>query len=291
MNTIIYITDARQKYLARYLPGKKLADTKENLFANAQRVILPTPVSKMNTYPFEAENLRDELEKNPKIRVYGGKFTEEWLDFFAQHQIAYYDLMKDEKVAMENAYVTAEATVAVILQNSLYSIRNEKVVVTGYGRCGKAVSDLLAAMGAKVTVLARSHEARRQARCDGHNAADFSYGPEEACSSRILINTVPAMVVTEKIIREMNRSSLIIDISSSPGGCDLKAIEKYQIPYKLALGLPGIYTVKSSAKILAQAIERDSNQFAAEHVGLVEKNQGKNVRNGEERAWIFQIVL
>ena len=105
---------------------------------------------------------------------------------------------------------------------------------------------------------------------------DFAYGPEEAYGTRIFVNTVPAMVVTEPMVREMHRDSLIVDIASSPGGCDRKAVERYGINYKLALGLPGIYTPKSSGKILAEAVERYSR---------------KNHQEREESSWIFQIVL
>ena len=78
------------------------------------------------------------------------------------------------------------------------------------------------------------------------------------------------------MVREMHRDSLIVDIASSPGGCDRKAVERYGINYKLALGLPGIYTPKSSGKILAEAVERYSRNYHQE---------------GEESSWIFQIVL
>ena len=111
------------------------------------------------------------------------------------HQIPYVDLMEDEVVALENAKITAEATIAVILQNSLYSIRGEKAIVTGYGRCGREIANALAALGGKVTVLARKGEHRKLAKQDGHNAMDFAYGPEEAYGTRIFVNTVPAMVV------------------------------------------------------------------------------------------------
>ena len=162
------------------------------------------------------------------------------------------------------------------LQNSLYSIRGEKAIVTGYGRCGREIANALAALGGKVTVLARKGEHRKLAKQDGHNAMDFAYGPEEAYGTRIFVNTVPAMVVTEPMVREMHRDSLIVDIASSPGGCDRKAVERYGINYKLALGLPGIYTPKSSGKILAEAVERYSRNYHQE---------------GEESSWIFQIVL
>ena len=275
-NTMIYVTDQRQKYLAEYLQGKKRPKQECNDFSLIKRIILPTPVSKLEQHSTENEQLKDLLLSTSDVTVFGGKFTKAWKEFLEEHQIPYVDLMEDEVVALENAKITAEAAIAVILQNSLYSIRGEKAIVTGYGRCGREIANALAALGGKVTVLARKGEHRKLAKQDGHNAMDFAYGPEEAYGTRIFVNTVPAMVVTEPMVREMHRDSLIVDIASSPGGCDRKAVERYGINYKLALGLPGIYTPKSSGKILAEAVERYSR---------------KNHREGEESSWIFQIVL
>lgn len=82
-------------------------------------------------------------------------------------------MMTDAVVVHRNACITAEATVAEILKYSDYSIREQKIIVSGYGRCGREIARVLSAMGAKVTVLARSAEARRLARTEGHEAVDF----------------------------------------------------------------------------------------------------------------------
>lgn len=275
-NTIVYVTDKRQQYLRDYLPGKNWQGELPEK-TSIKYFVLPTPVSKLDNYPDESRRLKEWIQNSRGvITVFGGRFNSEWQSFLEENQVAYVDLMEDEKVAQENAKITAEATVSEILQHSLYALRGEKVIVTGYGKCGKEIAGLLQRMGAKVTVLARSSSARKAAKADGHNANDFSYGPEEAYGSRIFVNTVPAKVITESIIKEMHPDSFVVDIASKPGGCDLEAIENYGIKYKMALGLPGIYTPKSSAKILAEAIKR--------HTFFEYKER-------ENSSWIYQIVL
>lgn len=100
----------------------------------------------------------------------------EWRQRCEDAGTEYYDMMTDAVVVHRNACITAEATVAEILKYSDYSIREQKIIVSGYGRCGREIARVLSAMGAKVTVLARSAEARRLARTEGHEAVDFSYG-------------------------------------------------------------------------------------------------------------------
>lgn len=286
-NTALFVTDARQRQIADFLPGRvspadwKLRYDEEEarkLLSTCSRFILPTPAAKMEKHVQVSKLLKLELtqEKERQKTAFGGNFTEEWVDLFDKNNILYYDLMKDDTVARKNARITAEGTVAELLKYSGYSILDQKILVTGYGRCGREVANLLKAMGAKVTVLARSTQDRKRAQADGHIAVDFSYGPEEVYGARSIINTVPATVLREPMFKEMHPDTVVLDIASRPGGTDLAAAEVHSIQVIPALGLPGIYTTKSSAKILADAI----NAYAP-----------PQMERGEENAWIFQIAI
>ena len=286
-NIAIFVTDQRQKNLAGYLPGTKVLldwhnvqdqTRAEDFVKNSRYLIFPTPVSRLNRHPKIEDMLKHELitETNNDKNVIGGAFTDKWTQYLQMHEITYFDLMKEEKVAQKNAYITAEATVAEILKYSDYSICGQKIIVCGYGRCGKCVADLLAAIGAKVTVIARSAKARRAARGDGHEAVDFSYGPEEVYGAHTIVNTVPAQVIREPMIQEMHRDTVIIDIASRPGGVDLVAAERREIKVVAALGLPGLYTTKSSAKVFADAI--------------IDQMQLQQCKGGG-KSWIYQIVI
>jgi dipicolinate synthase subunit A len=282
-NTVIFVTDQRQAGIAEFLPGVAESccwkdEECENRCIRALRkadcVVLPTPIGKLMKYEDIAAMLKANLTSCKLL--FGGKVDDGWKTWCSDNGIRCVDFMEDEKVAQENAKITAEATVAEILTHSCCSIRGQKIIVTGYGRCGKATADLLHAMGAKVTVLARSRQVRSRAKSDGHDAVDFSYGPEEMYGAYSIVNTVPAPVLTKTMIAEMQRDAIIYDIASLPGGTDLAAAEKYHIPVIQALGLPGRYTTKSSAKILADAIQRQT----------VPKPGAR-----EGKSWIFQIII
>ena len=264
-NIVIFVTDQRQSNLAACLPGKihrldwrRGVEKEEALkvLDNSRYLVLPVPVTKIERNHDVNLILKEELtrEKERDWMLFGGIFGPEWRQRCEDAGTEYYDMMTDAVVVHRNACITAEATVAEILKYSDYSILEQKIIVSGYGRCGREIARVLSAMGAKVTVLARSAEARRLARTEGHEAVDFSYGPEEAYGARTVVNTVPAMVIREPMIREMHSDAVIIDIASRPGGTDLMAAEAYGIKVVAALGLPGLYTTKSSAKVLADAI-------------------------------------
>lgn len=268
--TILLICDMRQVYLAEILTKKghnvrcldiRNSDTvKEQLeklrgfLVEAEVLILPIPVSKISEQKILNDILNKDLVRG--TRVLGGCFSKEQKKLLQGRDIHYLDFMEDAIVTEENAVATAEGTIAELVSKSPYNIDEAKIIVTGYGFCGKAVAARLKALGARVTVLARRREVRKAAKQDGFYAADFAFGPEEAMGAAMLVNTVPAPVVTEKIIRELPRDAYVIDIASGAGGTDFACAKECGIRAEHVLGIPGKYAPKESAYILERSVAR-----------------------------------
>ena len=72
----------------------------------------------------------------------------------------------------------------------------------------------------------------------------------------MVVNTVPAPVLTRVILKELPRDAYILDIASAPGGTDFECAREYGIRAELAPGLPGKYAPKESAYILERAMKR-----------------------------------
>lgn len=83
----------------------------------------------------------------------------------------------------------------------------------------------------------------------------------------LLFNTVPALVVTDRVLSQMPHSSVIIDLASKPGGVDFGFAEKRGIKAMLAPSLPGIVASKTAGRILAQTMTR----LMAEEVRIKEE--------------------
>ncbi len=268
--TILLISDLRQVYLAEILTKRGLSircldirkentikeqvSKLKNFLGEADVLILPIPVTK-GIAEQELNEILNKHVKNDTI-VMGGCFLPEQKKILDSRGIAYLDFMEDTTVTEENAVATAEGAVAELVRNSPYNIDGSKIIVTGYGCCGKAIAKKLDALGARVTVLARRSEARKLAKQDGFYAVDFAFGPEEAMGAAMVVNTVPAQVVTKLMIRELPRDAYILDIASAPGGTDFACAKESGISADLVLGIPGRFSPKASAYILARAIER-----------------------------------
>ena len=268
--TILLISDMRQVYLAEILTKKgynvrcldirnretalQQLEKLKRFLDKADVLILPIPVQKVP----EQELFYDILNKNlqKKTLVMGGCFSKEQRALLTGRDIHFLDFMEDTVVTEENAVATAEGTIAQLVEKSPYNIDEAKVLVTGYGYCGKAIAKRLGALRARVTVLARRREVRKAAKEDGFYAVDFAFGPEEAMGAAMVVNTVPALVITEKIIKELPRDAYIVDIASGEGGTDFACAREYGIHADHVLGIPGKYAPEESAYILERSVER-----------------------------------
>lgn len=282
---IVLVADKRQEKLAALLEGEKVSYAWEENVREKERCekiyVLPIPVTKLDGNPVVKQKLKQELinmttRQLVDVKVFGGVFNTEWIEFLKEYQIPYWDFMKLPEVVEGNGWITAEATIAEVLQQGEHSICGQNVLVTGYGCCGEKIAKLFARLGANVIVAARRAEVRENVVKDGFQAICFEELAKNLIDISTVINTVPSLVLTEDCIRRMPRGSLIIDIASKPGGTDFEAARRYDVTAKLALGLPGIYTTSSSARLLKDAI----SQYAPLQ---------ENVR--EDQLWIFQIII
>ena len=283
--TIVITSDKRQEKLAALLEGELISyawEENSRKKGDCEKIyVLPTPVSKIEQNQMLKEKLKQELiklsvDKSTDIKVFGGVISREWKVFLEEYKIPYWDFMKLPEVVEGNGWITAEATIAEVLLQSETSIYGQNMLVTGYGCCGEKIAKLFARLGANVTVAARRESVREAIIKAGFQTVAFEDMEKTLVDVSTVVNTVPAMVLTEDCIRRMPRGSLIIDIASKPGGTDFEAAMRYGVKAKLALGLPGIYTTSSSALLLKNAISK--------YAPLKE-----NVRG--DKLWIFQIVI
>lgn len=153
--------------------------------------------------------------------------------------VAYY---RDGIYTLRNAALTAEGALELIMRRSADTVAGMEALVVGYGRIGRLLSDMLSALGARVTVAARDAQARAEAQIRRHHSVDIISIPG---TYDVVVNTVPAQVLTGDY-----GAPLCIDLASAPGGWEVgTSVLK-------APGLPGIYAPRAAADVMAEAIYR-----------------------------------
>lgn len=168
--------------------------------------------------------------------------------------ISYYDLMKNEKVTILNAIATAEGAIMEAIAASDRNLHDSNILVLGYGRCAKVLSQKLKAMDARVTVAARSKEALAYAKAFGLQAVNISNMKCILPSYHYIFNTIPSIILDRDCLELVDKEVTIIDIASAPGGVDFNYANQLKINAKLCLGLPGKVAPKTSADILVTEI-------------------------------------
>ncbi len=153
--------------------------------------------------------------------------------------VPYYD---DAIFVEDNAELTAEGALELILRRTDRALSELSVLVAGYGRIGRRLAAKLAALGAKVTVAARRPESRAEAAAMGCRVVDIKNIPG---AYDVVVNTVPAPVLTGDY-----GASFCLELASVPGGWTDKTTAFH------APGLPGTYAPRSGADILAEAVYR-----------------------------------
>ncbi|WP_164668947.1 dipicolinic acid synthetase subunit A [Virgibacillus doumboii] len=176
-----------------------------------------------------------------------------------KHNISLIPLFNRDDVAIYNSIPTAEGTIMMAIEHTDYTIHSSRVIVVGFGRVGNTVANKFSALGAKVSVCARSIMDLARITEMGLTAIPLDKLHEHTDECDLLINTIPAQVVTKKSIQQLPPHAFIIDLASKPGGTDFDYAQQRGIKATLARSLPGIVAPKTSGKIMADVIKQFLN--------------------------------
>ena len=166
------------------------------------------------------------------------------------------DLWTDEALLAENARLTAEGAVSAAMRASSEALFELNALIIGWGRVGRALTELLIGLGAPVTVASRSESNRNRARERGARAADTADLSRALPRSRLILNTAPGPVLDGKALAAVPRDALLIDLASPPYGIDLRAAWALGLRAWREPALPGRYCPRSAAGALLRAIHR-----------------------------------
>lgn len=150
-----------------------------------------------------------------------------------------------------NGILTAEAAICAAKSEVDFAYAGCRALVTGSGCIAIPLARRLQAMGAFVTLAARSADARLRARLTGLCAPDICFIGGEY---DLIFNTVPAQIFDRDTLLSLNRDTVIIDLASLPGGVDKEAARELGIAVVPALALPGKYMPATAAKLIRACV-------------------------------------
>ncbi|MGD9677171.1 MAG: dipicolinate synthase subunit DpsA [Vulcanibacillus sp.] len=176
------------------------------------------------------------------------------------------ELLNRDDVAIYNSIPTVEGALMFTIQNTDFTIHGSKAIVLGFGRTGITLARVLDALGASVSVGVRKIEYMARIYEMGLESFHIDDLDKNVSEVDLLFNTIPQMIITEKIIANMPLHAFIFDLASKPGGTDFHYAEKRGIKAMLAPGLPGIIAPKTAGNIIGDVIIKS----IIEHFGVSE---------------------
>lgn len=223
-------------------------------------IIAPIPFSSdrqnlLMTFSEDKISISEFLDNIDGKIVLGGNFSEDVRKEFDNKKVQYIDLIKREEFSVLNAIATAEGTIEIILRETGRTLHGSKVLVMGFGRVGKVLSDKLAGLGAKVYCEARKNEDIAWIKAYGYNPIELKELDKYIGDFEVIVNTIPFEVLNEQRLNLVKKDVLLIDLASNPGGIDRKAARDKKLKFIWALSLPGRVAPITSAEFIKETLD------------------------------------
>ena len=224
---------------------------------NYDVIIFPMPISKdsKTLNCTEVVDLIDLVNKVPEDKIIlGGGVTLEVKEMFNSVGLHIHDYLQREELAVLNAIPTAEGAIEIAIRERNTTINGSNCLVTGFGRISKVLVKILNGMGAKVMVAARKHKDLAWANIYGADSCHISSLSELVKNKDIIFNTVPYRIFNKKVLLNINKECLIIDLASIPGGFDFDKAKQLDLNPIWALSLPGKVAPKTAGEIIKNTV-------------------------------------
>ena len=259
-NTITLLGgDSRFEYASRYFSDRGyevrqlLYNSDELPESLGSTVILPLPVmrggflfSPKSSVKLSENELCSVLAKSAS--VFGGMVSESLIKKVKEKGADIVDYYKNEDLLRANATLTAESAMLLLEQEKI-PVKNKRVLVLGFGRCGSELARLIKSAGGNVTVVTGKKT------INGYSYFGFSSLRESISAFDLVINTVPSQVLGSEELKRMNKDSSVLEIASAPYGVDFDCAEREKIRVIRAPSLPGRFFPERAGEAIAQTIE------------------------------------
>ena len=234
-------------------------NTLQETIENSDIVLGPIPFSSngktVNT-PFSNNKILvpELLEKLSGKILIAGSVKQEIYDIASEKNVKVIDILKREELAVLNAVSTAEGTIKIAIEETPKNLHGSNILVLGFGRIGKILSNMLKGLGANVACEARKNSDLAWIKAYGYEPIPISNLKDNLNRFDIIINTIPYIVLDKKKKNNVKRDALVIDLTSNPGGVDKEAIKERKIKFVWALSLPGKVAPVTSAEFIKETL-------------------------------------
>lgn len=230
-------------------------------------IICPLPLAKdgtkLNTYysknDIEIEELLNKVT-DEKILFVGAvnNYSKTVAD---KYKVSYIDYYIDESYQILNTIPTAEGALAIMINETSITLFESNVLILGYGRIGKVLSEYIKALGANVYVEARKEKDLTWITSKRMKAVPLSNLKEYIEDMDIIVNTIPSLIIDQSLLDMVKKDAFLLDLASKPGGINFEYAKEKGIKTIHALSIPGKIASKSAAQYIYDTINKLLDQI------------------------------
>lgn len=126
----------------------------------------------------------------------------------------------DDELMFQRAPAVAEGALALLIGATDFTLHRSRAALVGFGRIGETLAQRLLALGVRLTVVCRSPVQRARAQALGAEAEPLEALARLAPDLDLIVNTVPAPLVTASVIAGLPERAVLLDLAAPPGGID-----------------------------------------------------------------------
>lgn len=236
-----------------------MCNSLEDAIKEAEIIIAPIPLSSNGetiNAPFSEKEIsvQELAEKLQGKTLIAGAIRQELLKQLEEKNVQVIDMLKREELAVLNAISTAEGAIKIAIEETSRTLHRSNILVMGFGRIGKVLSNMLKGMGANVYCEARKNSDLAWIKAYGYVPIHLNNLDEYLGKFDIIINTIPYVVLNETNLNKVKKDCLLIDLASNPGGIDKKEVKKQNLKFVWALSLPGKVAPITSAEYIKDTL-------------------------------------
>lgn len=183
----------------------------------------------------------------------GGNLPESVVSYCTWQGIKYYDIMTSADFVTKNARLTAEGLLIPLLTHTSFSICDCRVLLAGYGNCGREIADILRLFTNEIYIYDKEPGALKSARSKHFTAVskkDIQNPSHKVHQINTIINTSPVNPFDDRTWESFPADCKIFNIASSALKLPFPASKRLlSCP-----GIPGKYAPKTAGNMIAKDI-------------------------------------
>ena len=188
--------------------------------------------------------------------VFGGHDGPAVREVINRRGLIYTNILNEETFCRENALITAEAAMSLIINATDTTLYSMRVAVLGYGRIGQRLTRMLLSMGASVRVFTSDPEELELARTRGISACHL-WQRDKMSDFGALVNTVPLKhVVDAETLESLSPDVYILDLASGENNVNWGKMHSLSLKGERGSSLPQKISPVSAALAVKNAIFR-----------------------------------